>query len=104
MTCPVWDQCCSAHSGFLQKKRHLVLQCLAYFAVNVEEGWRSWGWYGNALERTRFGFLSRSVAEGATERLASFWWVVVEQLALWTVLTTIISFEGWKLGDYLWGK
>lgn len=32
----------------------------------------------------------------------------MEELALWTVLTTIkrplISFEGWKLGDDLWGK
>lgn len=32
----------------------------------------------------------------------------MEELALWTVLTTIkrplISFEDWKLEDYLWGK
>lgn len=44
LTWPGWDQC-FADSGFFRlfaEKHTWFLQYLGYFAVNVEERWRSW--------------------------------------------------------------
>lgn len=48
-----------ADSGFL-------LGSLGYFAVSVEEGWKSWELYGNTLKKACFGSLNRG--------LTCFWW------------------------------